>query len=308
MAPSMHQSLVLLALTMTSAQAQDLVFLLPLSNDAPSSVMSFSSSSVMGSDGQLHTETHKVTTETSMDGKRVSQVDCKDGDCAESMSIMSSMMPSMASLRGRIGMPGMPCMKGLMQGIPESMPGMERMKGMMSRMEGMRHHMMHREWPMQSLPFLAPRRRDIVIMTDEVPEAPELAVAAPPPTETIGAFEAALLGMAGVALLGMTLSAFLIIRSCCFGKVQARDRPLQELGEPLAPEDQAELGVVRGVVVHPQATGVRLPAKTAATGATQSYLLDVYARAAKQSSAKLAASLLSNIYEAASQKVAAATA
>ncbi|CAE7344714.1 unnamed protein product [Symbiodinium natans] len=55
--------------------------------------------SAMGSDGQMHTETHKVFTETSSDGlqKRMTEVDCKDGDCSKSVSHFFNGFPGMFS-------------------------------------------------------------------------------------------------------------------------------------------------------------------------------------------------------------------
>ncbi|CAE7229319.1 unnamed protein product, partial [Symbiodinium microadriaticum] len=99
----------------TFGEAQ-LVFMFPQRNgesalrEQQPAHMTFSKISAMGSDGQMHSETHKVFTETSSDGlqKRTTEVDCKDGDCSKSVSFfghLPGMFSSMAPTNIFKGMP-----------------------------------------------------------------------------------------------------------------------------------------------------------------------------------------------------------
>eukprot|EP00931_Biecheleriopsis_adriatica_P094298 TRINITY_DN67964_c0_g1_i1.p1 TRINITY_DN67964_c0_g1~~TRINITY_DN67964_c0_g1_i1.p1 ORF type:complete len:342 (+),score=83.56 TRINITY_DN67964_c0_g1_i1:122-1027(+) len=299
----------------TSATAQDLqVFSMP---NQGMTVTSFSSSSALGSDGQMHTMTHKVTSETSPDGmqKRVSELDCKDGDCAKSVSFMgpgfmSSMMPNDF-------FKGMPPMMRMPRFVADmEMPRMHHMRERMERMRSGCHHMMNKimqSRPMSSsMHFLAPRMAPtVVVLTDGQdprPPPPMYSVSSAAHSESeMGASEFAEASLAAVALIGMSFTVIMTVRTCCFGKKgQARERRLQDLGAPLAPEAQAEMGMAAGVVIHAQAVAV--PAKDPATAATQAYMSDVYGRAALRSSKKLANAALKDIYEHAVDEALAASA
>jgi len=281
--------------------------------------MTFSKISAMGSDGQMHTETHKVFTETSSDGlqKRTTEVDCKDGDCSKSVSFfghLPGLFSSMAPTNIFKGMPrageSMPEMQTTMGGgMQMEMP--EKMKWLMHRMHHchhMMHHMMNRfrggvddqkmpQMPVQhmSLHFLAPTA-NVVQMQAPPFEAEEPAVVDAAPEVPVE-FQV----IAGVGFVSFVVMFIALARMCLFGKAQARERPLEALGQPLAPEAQAELGLAQGVVVPPQSLAdfVKIPATP-----TQSYLLNLYARAGKPTSeAELATVVLRDVYSAALARV-----
>lgn len=242
--------------------------------DASSSIMSFSSSSVLGEDGQMHTETHKVMTSSSDGLEQRKEVTCKDGACSETVSIMGRLS---AMVR---------CICAQMQDLPNHAHTFLNRMG--SIPDG-------QERPMH-IHFLAPRSAHPVILLP----AEEAQMAPPPPTLQVdNASETSLLAIsmatfgASVALILVAYMVVMAIRSC-LGKQQGA-RTMQALGEPLV--DSAELGMAGTAVsasagVVRQATVLAVPSKPA-----QAYLFDVYSRAgAPSSEAELAGIVLRGIY------------
>mmetsp|Transcript_30381 Transcript_30381/g.56967 ORF Transcript_30381/g.56967 Transcript_30381/m.56967 type:complete len:330 (-) Transcript_30381:99-1088(-) len=307
-----------------------LVFMFPQHNgeDAPTRAqppahVTFSSVSALGQDGQMHTETHKVFTQTSDDGlqKRISEVDCKDGDCSKSVShffkglprgAFASMSMAPSSLFNkmpdlprmpRMGM-DMPAMHAKMQAMMDSMPapemnmGMsEKLQAMMSRIRNM-HQGMRQQMPSKTIIRIMPLH-----LTNShflAPRPPSEAAVEDPTVDGDGELLTMVVFLGTVVLGIVTALAYLIIKSCV-GKAPARERRLQALGQPLVPEDQAELGMTTGVAVRRQA-----PKATAQPTPTQMYLLDVYARAGKPAdAAEMATVVLHNVYAKALERVAA---
>lgn len=264
-----------------------------------SSFQSFSSS-VMGSDGQFHSKTHKVITETSNDGleKKVSETLCKDGNCHQHVTFMGQVPAFMSSMAPRMPrMPDLPMMPDMRQHMAVMMDRMQRMQHhMRPYMQNMQHYMP----PMQRIHFLAPRGQETVevmvpmerIMTD----AP-VAMSAPLPRHaSAGGFSDVLLvGVCG-ALIAAAFAIVMFLRTVLGGKAQAREMPLQALGQPLAPEAQAEQGLAMGTQAF---VGAKLPLRA--------YLQDLYNRAgAPRTEAELAVVLLGDIYKNAIQKAVAA--
>ncbi|OLP97256.1 hypothetical protein AK812_SmicGene20433 [Symbiodinium microadriaticum] len=239
----------------TFGEAQ-LVFMFPQRNgesalrEQQPAHMTFSKISAMGSDGQMHSETHKV--------------DCKDGDCSKSVSFfghLPGMFSSMAPTNIFKGMPRTTQME-----LPE------KMKFLMHRMHHHCHHMVHHmmirfrggaddqkmpQMPVQrmSLHFLAPTANIVQMQAPPVEEAEEPV----PVGETVPVeFQV----IAGLGFVSFVVIFIALARMCLFGKAQARERPLQALGQPLAPEAQAELGLAEGVAVPPQSLAdfVKMPA------------------------------------------------
>lgn len=267
--------------------------------------VSVSSMSAMGTDGVMHTTVHKVISQSSNDGmqKRIEEVDCKDGDCSKSVShlIASSFAPS----RLFTNMPQIPKRFPVFP-MPVT-PMSERMPmvvGCMHKMHNHMHHIivrMHNAMgPSNSGHFLGPR---LVIMSDAPPNSEATDVQKVSGPEVSPEFKAATL-MAGFSLAAMVLFVMSRIFRYCFLKAAARERPLQELGAPLAPEDQAEQAELGAGTYQPrvQATVVET-SKKPEVPPTQAYLFNLYERAAHNNEKKVAQALLRDVYASALARV-----
>lgn len=268
-----------------------------------------SSMSAMGPDGLMHTSVHKVITQTSDDGmqKRIAEVECKDGECSKSVSQFFA--PS-----GFLGMPSMPRIPERFRMMPLPMPSnlherMPMVMGCMHKMHDHMHHMIvriHNSMPQmgRSGHFLAPR----VIIVEPVPPAAAVMQVSPdfkkaPLEDRFDIFVGLALGLPAILLVTLILER---IYRCCFGKAPARERPLQELGAPLAPEEQAELGA--GPLnyeprVQVQVAPVIASVEKTPTTPTQAYLFKLYERAAHNNEKKVAQAVLLDVYAKALQRV-----
>ncbi|CAJ1460843.1 unnamed protein product [Effrenium voratum] len=107
----------------------------------------------------------------------------------------------------------------------------------------------------------------------------------------------------GFAFFGIAFTCFYVIRSCA-GKTSARERSMRELGEPLAPEAQAELGAAGVAGVACQAPVV--PVAKVQPSPVQAYLDGLYLRAAYNvelmESEKMAKLVLRDVYTVAMQR------
>mmetsp|Transcript_83358 Transcript_83358/g.131947 ORF Transcript_83358/g.131947 Transcript_83358/m.131947 type:complete len:298 (+) Transcript_83358:107-1000(+) len=264
-----------------------------------------SSMSAMGPDGQMHTSVHKVITQTSDDGmqKRIAEVECKDGECSKSVSQFFAPsgflgMPGMARISERFRMP-MP--SNLHQRMPMVM-------GCMHKMHDHMHHMivrMHNAMPQMgpSGHFLAPR---VIIIDDPAPAPQPQQVS--PDFKNVGLedrfdiFVGLAVGLPAIFLVTLILER---IYRCVFGKAPARERPLQELGAPLAPEEQAELGA--GPLNYEPRVQVQVAPVIASVEKTetptQAYLFKLYERAAHKNEKKVAQAVLLDVYAKALQRV-----
>ena len=276
--------------------------------------VSVSSMSAMGADGVMHTTVHKVISQSSNDGmqKRIEEVDCKDGDCSKSVShlIASSFAPS----RLFTNMPQIPKRLPVFP-MPVTMPSMpmptmqERMPmvvGCMHKMHNHMHHIivrMHNAMgPSNSGHFLGPR---LVIMSDAPPPpamSPTVVQQVSGP-EVSPEFKAATF-MAGFSLAAGVLFMVSRIFRYCFLKAAARERPLRELGAPLAPEDQAEQAELGAGTYQPRVQATVLEScKTPEVPPTQAYLFNLYERAAHNNEKKVAQALLRDVYASALARV-----
>eukprot|EP00930_Biecheleria_cincta_P053478 TRINITY_DN3899_c0_g1_i1.p1 TRINITY_DN3899_c0_g1~~TRINITY_DN3899_c0_g1_i1.p1 ORF type:complete len:291 (+),score=61.17 TRINITY_DN3899_c0_g1_i1:1156-2028(+) len=288
----MMRALCVLTLASSGALAQNL----------RASVFQSYSSSVMGSDGQLHRKSRKVVTETSEDGreKTVSETLCKDGNCQQHVTFMGRMPEFMSSMVPQTfynGMPGMPDIS-------------QHMAVMMDRMQQMHHHakhhmhhymksMQHYMPAMQEVHFLAPRGKEgveVMMPMGIITDAP-VAVAAPALTRHAGGYSAPLIILLCLMpLIAACCGIMVFLRKVLFGKAQAREMPLQALGQPLAPEAVAEEGLAMGTQAS---VGAKWPLRA--------YLQDLYNRAgAPRTEAELAGVLLGEVYRNAAQKAVAA--
>lgn len=271
-----------------------------------------SSMSAMGPDGLMHTEVHKVITQTSDDGmqKRIAEVECKDGECSKSVSQFFApsgflgRMPSMPRIPERFRMMPLPMPSNLHQRMPMVMGCMHKMHDHMHHMIVRMHNAMPQMGP-SSGHFLAPR---VIIISDPPPAAAAPLQVSPDFKNSAGLedrfdiFVGLALGLPAILMVTLILER---IYRCCFGKASARERPLQELGAPLAPEEQAELGAGPGnyepraqVQVAPVVARVE---KTETP--TQAYLFKLYERAAHNNEKKVAQAVLMDVYAKALQRV-----
>lgn len=273
-----------------------------LAQNLRASVFQSYSSSVMVSDGQLHEKTHKIMTETSEDGveKKVSETLCKDGNCQQHVTFMGRMpalMSSMAPPYLYNNMPGMPDMG-------------QRVAIMMDRMQHMHHHMKHHMHhymknmqhympPMKVIHVLVPRGKvsvEVMMPMEVITDAP-VAVSAPAPEQHAGGYsDLSMILLCLAPLIAGCCGIMVFLRNVLVGKAQAREMPLQALGQPLAPEAVAEQGLGMGAQVS---VGTK--------GPLRAYLQDLYNRAgAPRTEAELAVVLLGDVYKNAVQRAVAA--
>eukprot|EP00913_Durusdinium_trenchii_P000120 g109.t1 len=288
--------------------------------------VSVSSVSALGADGMMHTTMHKVMTQMSNNGmeKRIAEVECKDGQCSKSVRhifagpLMASIFPS-----------------GLFATMPQGlrMPMHEKMHSMMGCFHKMRHHMMQMHARMHAaMParpgsravakrgrgekFLAPRVifiRPANQNSEELQVDPQVMAPMPEAVHQSSMFLETVLAS---LVLGLSLSLLagmlgLIFRSCFKKPSAARERPLRdrqigrffwsdrspELGQPLAPEeqaDQAELGAAGGAGVEVPVQGVVVPS-VVKKSPTQTYLFNLYQRAAEKNETQVAQALLQQV-------------
>lgn len=274
-----------------------------LAQNLRASVFQSYSSSVMGYDGQLHSKTHKIMTETSGDGfeKTVSETLCKDGNCQKHISFVGrvpALMSSMAPSNLYNGMPGMPDMG-------------QHMAVMMDRMQHMHHHMKHHMHhymknmqhympPMKEIHFLVPGGKETVevMMPMEVITDAPVSVSAPAPLAqySAGYSDLSMILLCLTPVIAVCCGIMMFLRNVLGGKAQAREMPLEALGQPLAPEAVAEEGL-----------GMGCQAPVRAKGQLHAYLQDLYNRAgAPRTKAELAVVLLGDIYKNAIQRAVAA--
>ncbi|CAK9057060.1 unnamed protein product [Durusdinium trenchii] len=265
--------------------------------------VSVSSVSALGADGMMHTTMHKVMTQMSNNGmeKRIAEVECKDGQCSKSVRhifagpLMASIFPS-----------------GLFATMPQGgglrMPMHEKMHSMMGCFHKMRHHMMQMHARMHAaMParpqFLAPHVifiRPANQNSEELQVDPQVMAPMPEAVHQSSMFLETVLAS---LVLGLSLSLLagmlgLIFRSCFKKPSAARERPLRELGQPLAPEeqaDQAELGAAGGAGVEVPVQGVVVPS-VVKKSPTQTYLFNLYQRAAEKNETQVAQALLQQVY------------
>jgi len=270
--------------------------------------VSVSSMSAMGADGVMHTTVHKVISQSSNDGmqKRIEEVDCKDGDCSKSVShlIASSFAPSrlftnMPQIPKRLPVFPMP----VTMPMPSMQERMPMVVGCMHKMHNHMHHIivrMHNAMgPSNSGHFLGPR---LVIMSDAPPAEPTLVQQVSGP-EVSPEFKAATF-MAGFSLAALVLFMVSRIFRYCFLKAAARQRPLQELGAPLAPEDQAEQAELGAGTYQPRVEATVVEScKAPEVPPTQAYLFNLYERAAHNNEKKVAQALLRDVYASALARV-----
>jgi len=225
----------------------------------------------------MHQATHQVKQETVHSGpwseKRTSEVDCVDGNCQKSMSIMGP-GPAAFALGGLVPLSihnHMPCMKAVWQRLADAQQQLPEMRPMLVRVK-----------------FLRPRAPPVAVITDEELEA------SPPPT--VDQSQALFLTSACImAAVGVTFAAIMGCRLMCAGKAQARETPLQALGEPLFQDMPSEMFLATEVnpssAVKPSATP------------TQVYLKDFYARvAAPTTVAEVVTIYLGHLYKQASSE------
>jgi len=285
MAFSMRTLAFIASATLAQAQASFRGFRLPLFSESPvmmddqhgsSSIMSFSSSSVLGEDGRLHTETHKVETKSSSGLEQRTEVTCKDGDCSQTMSIMgrmSSMVP--------------PCVRARLSQMHELPSHAHNLLNSMRSFSP-------EQSPRANLHFLAPISTRVVFFPAEKEHAPQMAPtlsSANASHDSLRQFFVLMFG-ATIALIMLTYMIITAMRSCC-GK-QQMERPMQALGEPLV-DSAAELGLAGTAIPRSAVQQARVQA--APSKPTEVYLFDLYSRAgAPQSEAELASILLRGIY------------
>mmetsp|Transcript_112127 Transcript_112127/g.362036 ORF Transcript_112127/g.362036 Transcript_112127/m.362036 type:complete len:265 (+) Transcript_112127:83-877(+) len=231
----------------------------------------FASSSVWtpGSDGRMHQQVHEVRSETIQQSgmptqHTQSEVACKDGRCQQTVSIMQAAPAPRLGLFGILVSPSL------------RTPLLGHGALMASRLAGS-----------------APVRV-------AAPPQPQLARPASGPAANVDPLAGLAASFAAVAVGVFGSAAAVAALAKCHRGASARERPLQSLGEPLAPAQEAACRPAKAPAAGPkQAAGAVAAAGTAAAQAAKELLPHVYAAASVAASkleAQAAAAYLSRVY------------
>jgi len=231
-----------------------------------------SSSWTPGSDGRMHQQVHEVRSETIQQSgmptqHTQSEVACKDGRCQQTVSIMQAAPAPRLGLFGILVSPSL------------RTPLLGHGALMASRLAGS-----------------APVRV-------AAPPQPQLARPASGPAANVDPLAGLAASFAAVAVGVFGSAAAVAALAKCHRGASARERPLQSLGEPLAPAQEAACRLAEAPAAQPkQAASASAAAGTAAQAAKE-LLPHIYAAAsvaASKREAQAAAAYLSRVYARAS--------
>lgn len=255
---------------------------------------SFSSSWVAGQDGNWHQETHEVNKQMFHHGpdieQRVSHVDCHDGNCQQASSSM--WRPGQAFLERMKG--GAPVLLYHGRGCMGHM--MERVAALKTLLtHRIQHHMWTPMRPPMDIKIMHPVAMGPMVIDDAQPGSTLGAEAVVPMPPTVPETQDLLvLAIGGMSIIAIAFSLVMLIRNCVCRK-EARELPLEALGQPLEPAGQAELGLASSVSkALPVAGAFQAPPEEVAAKA---YLQELYTRVTPKTDAEVAAVYLCSLYE-----------